>query len=112
MSQAGFQSLEPRAAGKGPLPRGPWARPASITGTVRSGTGRQGSLPRFMVAALVPLGFFLLFSFVCADEESLVRSGSVGSTERPSLRPPCKEVLSEVVRKEGFEVFEHLLLSI
>lgn len=61
----------------------------------------------------------MLFSFVCVDRDSLVRNGASGSTDRkislsaPALRGGGGEgFLSEVVWKEGFEVFEYFLLSI
>lgn len=58
--------------------------------------------------------FFYFFSFVCVDGDSLVRSGASGSTDRKVSAPAPERgwFLSEVVWKEGFEVFEYLLLSI
>ena len=62
-------------------------------------------------------GFFpLLFACACVDGDSLARHGALGSTDRKASisAPALREggFLSEVVRKEGFEVFEYLLLSI
>lgn len=119
--QAGFLSMEPRAAEKESLPLRVRCLPrASITGTVRTRTCRLGSLLWFILAGLVSFCFFgvssLLFARAWVDGDSLVRHGPLGSTGRKASisAPALREggFLSEVVRKEGFEVFEYLLLSV
>lgn len=100
-----------------PPSAGRWLTRASITGTILTGSYRRGSLPWFILAALVSFLFFPTFLFACVDEDSLLRNGALGSADRKAFIsvPALQERVSFLKWLEGgfwgFWIFASKYLS-